>query len=124
MRRRSRAIWRTVLPFTLSFDAHSSLSPAALSRFVVSFFIPIPLSRSPTRRPRYVYRSTISTLAAITMFALGRVELLQAELLSGCLRTVAFAAREETIDKRHQKVKKLSFASNYLHKNVKCEYRC
>lgn len=41
---------------------------ACCSKFLHS----IPLSRSPTRRPRYAYRSTISTLAVITMFALGR----------------------------------------------------
>jgi len=53
MRRRHRAIWRTVLPFTLSSDV-PTIPLLPFVAVVVSFFIRLPLSRSPTRRPRYI----------------------------------------------------------------------
>lgn len=92
MRRRHQAIWRTVLPFTLSSDV--SPSPAPSSPFVVSFFIRLPLSRSPTRRPRHIAaRYHACGVAAITVFAFARCawKLLRPEqtLRPGGLREVA-----------------------------------
>jgi len=52
MRRRHQAIWRTVLPFTLPTFWPPLTRPFVA--VVVSFFIRLPLSHLPTRRPRYI----------------------------------------------------------------------